>query len=131
MSNERWCPGDHPVQLGAHRPDERHELVLVARDERLEVQVDPVGAPVADRVDGLPARLRRALALPRSAFWTAAWPDVQAKTVSVSVTRLRFAWAALMIEVISELVQPAQPVVSEPSASRFFRLPFASAPTEK
>jgi hypothetical protein len=36
-----------------------------------------------------------------------------------------------MTEVIAELVHPAQPVVSEPSASRFFRLPLASAPTEK
>ena len=37
------------VQLGPDAPDERHELVLVPGCERLEVEVDPVGAPVPHR----------------------------------------------------------------------------------
>ena len=36
------------VQLGPDRPDERGELVGVGRDDRLEVEVDAVGAAVAD-----------------------------------------------------------------------------------
>jgi hypothetical protein len=71
------------------------------------------------------------VALPRSAFWRVSWPLVQANTVIVSVTRLPRACAALMTSVIFWLVQPAQPVVRLPSASRFSRLPLASAPRLK
>ena len=77
------------------------------------------------------ARLSLAVGLPSSAPWSWAWPVDHAITLIVSTTRVPLAWAALMIEVIFELVQPPQPVVGEPSESSFSRLPFLSAPTLK
>ena len=77
------------------------------------------------------ARFRRAVALPRIAFWTLAWVDVQANTETVRTTRVPRWCAALMTAVIDELVQPPHPVVLVPSASFFLRLPFEFAPTEK
>src|SRR5262245_19893925 len=55
------------------------------------------------------ARVERAVELPSSAAWRAAPPPLQAKHEIVRTTRVWFWWAALMIEVIFELVQPAQP----------------------
>ena len=55
--------GGDPVELGPDRPDQRHELVLVARDERLEVEVDPVGPAVphgGNRLAGQVEARRRA-----------------------------------------------------------------------
>ena len=77
------------------------------------------------------ARFRRAVELPSSAPWVLAWLEVQAKTEIVSTTRVPFWWAALMMLVSRELVQPPQPVVTDPSLLRFSRLPARSAPTEK
>ena len=71
------------------------------------------------------------MALPRSARWTRAWLLVHANTLTVSTTRVPLRWAALITGVMLELVQPPQPVVRVPSASRFLRLPLSVAPTEK
>ncbi len=57
--------------------------------------------------------------------------ELQAKQETVRTTRVWWSWAALMIEVIFELVQPAQPVVAEPSAFRLARLPLLVQPTLK
>src|SRR4029079_1640844 len=45
------------VQLRADAADERGELALVAASQRFEVQVDAVGAPVADRGCDLPGEI--------------------------------------------------------------------------
>ena len=71
------------------------------------------------------------MAFPSSASWMDAWLSVQANTESVSVTRVFAAWAALMTSVMLALVQPAQPVVSDPSLLRFRRFPAPSTPSEK
>ena len=55
----------------------------------------------------------------------------QPKLWTVSTTRVWLAWAAEMMLVIFELVQPLQPTVVVPSLLRFWRLPVASAPTPK
>jgi hypothetical protein len=75
--------------------------------------------------------LDRAVALPSRVDWVVCWPDVQAKQLIVRTTRVPCWWAAVMIEVTFELVQPPQPVVAVPSGSSFMRLPFLSAPTLK
>ena len=78
-----------------------------------------------------PARFRRAAGLARRACWTAALLEVHAIASTVRVTRVWLAWAALMIVVIAELVQPAQPVVGVPLLFLVPRLPAASVPTPK
>ncbi len=77
------------------------------------------------------ARVSRAEPLPSSARWTFAWAVVQAKTLTVSTTRVPCWWALEMTDVRLELVQPPQPVVFVPSGSFLRRLPARSAPTEK
>ena len=77
------------------------------------------------------AKLARAVALPRSAAWAEAVELVQANTLAVRTTRVPCACAALITDVIAELVQPPHPVVTDPFALRFLRLPAVSAPTEK
>ena len=56
---------------------------------------------------------------------------LQAKHETVRTTRVWCSWAALMIEVILELVQPAQPVVAVPLLFRLSRLPVLVQPTLK
>ena len=59
------------------------------RRERLEVEVDAVGAAIADRRDDLLREPRRARPLlPRIARWTLAWLVVHANTLTVSTTRV-------------------------------------------
>src|SRR6186997_686446 len=77
------------------------------------------------------ARLARLPELPRSDFWRFTPADDQAKLWTVRTTRAPLAWAALMTDVIRELVQPLQPTVVEPSLLRFWRLPAPVAPTPK
>ena len=77
------------------------------------------------------ARVSRAEPLPSSPRWTFAWAVVHANTLTVSTTRVPCWWALEITDVRSELVQPPQPVVFEPSGSFFRRLPARSAPTEK
>src|SRR6266511_4979373 len=47
----------NPVQLRTYRPHERRVLVGVTRDDRLEVEVDPVGPTIADGGRGLPGEV--------------------------------------------------------------------------
>ena len=55
----------------------------------------------------------------------------QPKLWIVRTTRVWLRWAAEMMLVRRELVQPLQPTVVEPSAFRFWRLPAPSAPIPK
>ena len=121
-----------PVELGADRPDEGGELGGVARRERLEVEVDAVGAAIADGGGDLAGEVEARWSPSRGArFWRVRPARVQPKLWTVSTTRVWLAWAAEMTLVILELVQPLQPTVVVPSALRFWRLPAASAPTPK
>ena len=113
------------------RPDERRELVGVAGGDRLEVEVDAVGAAGADgRRDLLARGSSRAVGLPSSCSWrsAAARPG---ETHTVSTTRVPFVWAALMIEVIRELVQPPQPVVGDAVGVELQEVAVVSEPTLK
>src|SRR6478735_4580733 len=77
------------------------------------------------------ARFARADAEPRRLFWRFR-PDVfQPKLWIVRTTRVWLRWAAEMMLVSRELVQPLQPTVVEPLEFRFWRLPDPSAPIPK
>src|SRR5687768_3630464 len=77
------------------------------------------------------AKRCRDVALRSRLAWVVAPALLQAKHERLSTTRLWFRCASLMIEVIFELVQPAQPIVLDPSGSRFWRFPEAVQPTLK
>jgi hypothetical protein len=71
------------------------------------------------------------VALPSIDAWIRAPVVLQAKHETLRTTRVWFWCAALMIEVIFELVQPAQPVVNEPSGLYLSRYPDGRQPTLK
>ena len=73
----------------------------------------------------------RAAGLPRRLACVDAPALLQAKQLMVRTTRVPWACAWLMTEVIRELVQPAQPVETEPSTLRFQRPPELVQPTLK
>ena len=77
------------------------------------------------------ASVERAVALPSRVACRVAPLLLQAKHEMVSTTRVWFWCAVLMIEVIFELVQPPQPVVSVPSGSVLSSPPVERHPTLK
>ena len=120
------------VELAAQGPEQRDELVPVAAGERLEVEVDAVGAAVADGGDDLPREVGagRGAAEERALdARLAARPREHAHREhdpgALAVGRVDHARSCS-----SSSSRPSRSS-RVPSASRFLRLPLRVAPTEK
>ena len=125
--------GRDRVELRPDRLDEGGEFVGVGRRDRLEVEVDAVGAAIADgRRDLAGEVVAGGRRYPAATSGVPSWLEVQPKLWTVSTTRAPLAWAGID-DVGQVRAGPAAPADGRRAVgcSVRWRSPLAAAPTPK